>query len=141
MAESTTSQPLEHRVAAWDSTAQTDARPEALARPAWPARSLVLGVVAYSVSLAGTFLLKNESARGIAELLLIGSALLAVVAWGGQGWVRVISPPKLAQPIVVWDWHLGLRLAGLGLAALTIWQANQAYMLEPNETFGLAGWL
>jgi hypothetical protein len=144
MANSTTSQPLEHPLVPWDAQVQTRAR--SLVRPAWTARGLWLGAIAFPVALLGTLLLRDGIMRNTAELLLLGAGLMSAIAWGSQRWAElVITNYELriakARSLVVLDWYRALRFLGLGITALTIWQANQQYLLKPYEPFGWAGWL
>jgi len=53
----------------------------------WP------GPIVYLIALLGPGLLANDSARA---LLLIGSAVLAVVLWGRQKWIAAFSSDATA---------------------------------------------
>jgi hypothetical protein len=50
------------------------------------------GPIVYFIALLGTCLLANESARPWAVLLLITSAMLAVVLWGRQNYPNSVPP-------------------------------------------------
>ncbi len=108
----------------------------------WPRRSLWLGAVAVSLSLAFTLLLvQDEPMRTRAWLGLIASGLLAILAWGGQPWPNLFARPASMWPLERITPERALRLAGIGLAIIFIWSANQQFLTHQNETFGLAGWL
>ena len=55
------------------------------------------GPIVYLIALLGTWLLANNSARAWAVLLLIGSAVLAVVLWGRQKWIAAFSSMLLQE--------------------------------------------
>ena len=55
------------------------------------------GPIVYLIALLGTLLLANESARPWAVLLLIASAVLAVVLWGRQNWIPRFHPILLLR--------------------------------------------
>ena len=55
------------------------------------------GPIVYLIALLGTWLLANESARPWAVLLLIASAVLAVVLWGGQDWISAFPSDATAR--------------------------------------------
>src|SRR4051812_21361703 len=113
----------------------------------WASRGLWLGVVAYVVSLAGTYMLADVAARNTAMLLLGIAAVLAVVAWGNQPWIAPFGPRiatervPLAALLSNIGWNRAFRLVGIGVASVVLWQADRQYLVSPNETFGQAGWL
>ena len=95
------------------------------------------GPIVYLIALFGTSLLANERIRPLAVLLLIVSALLAVVLWGGQTWLPVFPPDAIARtPANRSRW---LYLVGATTAVLFVFAADLRYALAPNKTFGLAG--
>ena len=100
------------------------------------------GLIAYLASLTGTLLLPNELVRPWAVLLLIGAAVLAVIAWRRQEWVPAFSlyPFSHLTNLNRRPFFYLLGVAGALLIGLT---GNLRYLAAPNETFGLAGvlWL
>src|SRR4051794_23841343 len=120
-------------------------RPTAVAAPRpgvwWATRGVWLAFIAWMVALSGTLLLTQEVLRTQAEALLITSGVLAVVAWGNQGWVSPFGKVGRFSPAI----HLARRhllsLGGLALGGLAIWLADVTYLGHPGETFGAAGWL
>ena len=91
----------------------------------------------YLIALLGTWLLANESARPWAFLLLIASAVLAVVLWGRQNWPYAF-PSDSTAPTHINRSRL-FYLLGVGMALLLVLAADLRYAAAPNETFGLAG--
>ncbi len=55
------------------------------------------GPIVYLIALLGTWLLANESARPWAVLLLVASAMLAVVLWGRQNWISAFPSDATAR--------------------------------------------
>ena len=97
------------------------------------------GPVVYLIALLGTLLLANESARRWAVLLLVASAMLAIVLWGRQDWITAF-PPDATAPTRVNRSRL-FYLLGVGIAMLLVLAADLRYAAAPTETFGLAGML
>ena len=95
------------------------------------------GPIVYLIALLGTWLLANESARPWAVLLLVASAVLAVVLWGRQNWISAF-PSDSTAPTRVNRSRL-FYLFGVGMAMLLVLAADLRYAAAPNETFGLAG--
>ena len=91
----------------------------------------------YLIALLGTWLLANESARPWAFLLLVASAVLAVVLWGRQNWPYAF-PSDSTAPTHINRSRL-FYLLGVGMAMLLVLAADLRYAAAPNETFGLAG--
>jgi hypothetical protein len=58
------------------------------------------GPIVYLIALLGTWLLAIESARPWAVLLLIASAVLAVVLWGRQDWTPAFASDAPARTAV-----------------------------------------
>ena len=100
------------------------------------------GLIAYLASLTGTLLLPNELVRPWAVLLLIGAAVLAVIALRRQEWVPAFRryPFSHLTNLDRGPFFYLLGVAGALLIGLT---GNLRYLAAPNETFGLAGvlWL
>src|SRR6476620_3286808 len=97
------------------------------------------GPVVYLIALTGTWLLANESARLWAVLLLVASAVLAVVLWGRQNWISAFPFDATARTRVTRS-----RLFfvfGVTIAMLLVIAADLRYAAAPTETFGLAGML
>ena len=95
------------------------------------------GPIVYLIALLGTWLLANNSARAWAVLLLIGSAVLAVVLWGRQEWIAAFSSDATAETRV--NRSRSFYLHGLSIAVPLVLAADLRYAVAPNETFGLAG--
>ena len=98
----------------------------------WP------GILAYLLSLLGTFLLGVAQARPYAGLLLIGAGVLAVIMLGQARW-----PPQfgLAAPFTSLPRERLVYLAGIGAIWLLLLGANAYQAGNPSNVFGLAGWL
>jgi hypothetical protein len=91
----------------------------------------------YLIALLGTWLLANESAWPCAFLLLIASAVLAVVLWGRQNWPYAFPSDSTAPTHI--NRSRSFYLLGVGMALLLVLAADLRYAAAPNETFGLAG--
>ena len=97
------------------------------------------GPIVYLVALLGTWLLANESARPWAVLLLIVSAVLAVMLWGRQDWISAFPSGATARTRVK---RIRLfYLFGVTIAMLLVLAADLRYAAAPTETFGIAGFL
>ena len=95
------------------------------------------GPIVYLIALLGTWLLANESARPWAVLLLIASAVLAVVLWGRQNWISAFPSDATARTRV--NRSRLFYLFGVTIAMLLVLAADLRYAAAPTETFGLAG--
>jgi Dolichyl-phosphate-mannose-protein mannosyltransferase len=95
------------------------------------------GPIVYLIALLGTLLLANESARPWAVLLLIVSAVFAVVLWARQKWISAFPSDAIARPRVN-NGRL-FYLFGVTIAMLLVLAADLRYAAAPNATFGLAG--
>ena len=95
------------------------------------------GPIVYLVALLGTLLLANESARPWSVLLLVASAVLAVVLWGRQNWISAFPSDATARTRV--NRSRLLYLFGVTIALLLMLAADLRYAASPTETFGLAG--
>ena len=95
------------------------------------------GPIVYLIALLGTLLLAKESSRLWAVLLLVASAVLAVVFWGRQNWISAFPSNATARPGVnrsrLFYW------SGVAIAVLLVLAADLRYTAAPTETFGLAG--
>ena len=95
------------------------------------------GPVVYLIALLGTWLLANESARPWAVLLLVASAVLAVVLWGRQDWISAFHFDATTRTRV--NRSRLLYLFGVTIAMLLVLAADLRHAAVPSETFGLAG--
>jgi len=95
------------------------------------------GPIVYLIALLGTWLLANDSARAWAVLLLIVSAVLAVLLWGRQKWIAAFSSDATAGTRV--NRSRSFYLHGLSIAVPLVLAADLRCAVAPNETFGLAG--
>ena len=95
------------------------------------------GPIVYLIALLGTWLLANESARLWAVLLLVASAVLAVVLWGRQNWISAFPSDATARTRV--NRSRLFYLFGVTIAMLLVLAADLRYAAAPTETFGLAG--
>ncbi len=95
------------------------------------------GPIVYLIALLGTWLLANESARPWAVLLLIASAVLAVVLWARQNWIPAFPSDPTALTRV--NRSCLFYLFGVTIAMLLALAADLRYAAVPTETFGLAG--
>ena len=94
------------------------------------------GAIVYLIALLGTWLLANESGRFWAVLLLVASAMLAVVLWRRQNWISTFPSDATGRTRVN-----GSRLFyvfGVAVAMLLVLAADLRYAAAPSETFGLA---
>src|SRR6187402_3013335 len=95
------------------------------------------GPIVYFIALLGTLLLAKESARPWAVLLLVASAVLAVVLWGRQNWISAFSSDATARTRV--NRNRLFCLFGVTIAMLLVLGADLRYAAAPTDTFGLAG--
>ena len=95
------------------------------------------GPIVYLIALLGTWLLANESARLWAVLLLVASAVLAVVLWGRQNWISAFPSDATARTRV--NRSRLFYLFGVTIAMLLVLAADLRHAAAPTETFGLAG--
>jgi hypothetical protein len=98
------------------------------------------GVIAFLISLAGTLLLRSESARVWAVPLLIAAAALAVIVWGRHKWIPAFAQYSFRRETDLPRRHQ-LSLMGELAAVVISLAAGIRYLAAPNETFGLAGFL
>ncbi|HEX3620246.1 MAG TPA: glycosyltransferase family 39 protein [Candidatus Udaeobacter sp.] len=109
----------------------------------WSARGVWLGAMGFAVSLVGTELLRAESLRILAVLLLVGAGILAVLAWSDSQWFPVF-PENRATGFVTWHVTVGRKRSSLALLAGAVFLSalsHVAFLATPRATFGLAGWL
>ncbi len=96
-----------------------------------------VGPIVYFIALLGTWLLANESARLWAVVLLVASAVLAVVLWGRQNWRSAFSSDATVRTRL--SRSRLFYLFGVTMAMLLVLAADLRYAVAPTETFGLAG--
>jgi hypothetical protein len=124
----------------------TRMRDTALARSLlwrWSARGVWLGPVAFALSLLGTELLRRESLRIWAVLLLLSAGVVAVLAWNSSRWSDALPADwgtRLAQAQLQ-VWRRRCALATLAGAVFLSALSHLAFLAAPHETFGAAGWL
>ena len=99
--------------------------------------SVWAGPIVYLIALLGTWLLANESAWPWAVLLLVASAMLAVVLWRRQNWISAFPSDATARTRV--NRSRLFYLFGVTIAMLLVLAADLRYAAAPSETFGLAG--
>jgi 4-amino-4-deoxy-L-arabinose transferase-like glycosyltransferase len=103
-------------------------------------RGACLGLVAFTLSLFGTELLRDESLRPWAVLLLVTAAVLAVLSWSNVPWVPSFPPEQVSEG-QRGTWRNRVGLAILAGAVLLAALAHVAFLAAPRHTFGAAGWL
>lgn len=97
------------------------------------------GTIAFLISLAGTLLLRSESARVWPVLLLIAAAALAVVVWRRHKWIPAFAQHFRRETDLPGRHQLSL-MGGLAAVVISV-AAGIRYLAVPNATFGLAGFL
>ncbi|MEO8349064.1 MAG: glycosyltransferase family 39 protein [Acidobacteriota bacterium] len=110
-------------------------------RRLWIRRGVWLGPLAWAIALAGILLTGKHAAPGsrLGAVLIIAAATFSVVAWGDVP-RRVRSE---ASPLA-WrrfDRRQVVALGGFLLSAVIGWEAWLSFLRDPDETFGIAGWL
>ena len=95
------------------------------------------GPIVYLIALLGTWLLASESARPWTVLVLVASAMLAVVLWRRQKWISAFPSDATARTRV--NRSRLFYLFGVTVAMLLALAADLRYAAAPSETFGLAG--
>lgn len=123
-------------------TAQGGDEAQAKGGPSWRIKPAWLGVLAFVVGSAGEALLFQESLRGIGAVVQVVAVVLAILAWGGMRERPILLPrPDNIGRLIAWRAGLALRLGGI-IGALGLWAASLwAYLAQPDEIFGLQGWL
>jgi 4-amino-4-deoxy-L-arabinose transferase-like glycosyltransferase len=109
----------------------------------WSARGVWLGTIAFAVSLVGTELLRIESLRVLAVLLLVGAGILAVLAWSNSQWSAAFpADPEIG--LAYTQLQVRRRKAALAMLAAVVLLfalSHLAFLAAPDATFGAAGWL
>ena len=95
------------------------------------------GPIGYLIALLGTWLLANGSARPWTVLVLVASAMLAVVLWRRQNWISAFPSDATARARV--NRSRLFYLFGVTVAMLLVLAADLRYAAAPRETFGPAG--
>jgi hypothetical protein len=109
----------------------------------WSARGVWLGTIALAASLVGTELLRVESLRILAVLLLVGAGILAVLAWSNSQWSPAFPADRdvgsATSNFSVWRRRSSLTLLAGAVSLLAL--SHVAFLATPRATFGAAGWL
>ena len=95
------------------------------------------GPIVYLIALLGTWLLASESARPWAVLVLVASAMLAVVLWRRQKWISAFPSDATARTRV--NRSRLFYLFAVTFPMLLVLAADLRYAAAPSETFGVAG--
>src|SRR5262245_5598020 len=106
----------------------------------WSACGVWLGLVAFALSLLGTELLRRESLRPWAVLLLLAAGILAVLAWSDARWSAAFPADQGAEPHVQTRRRRFAIATLIGVVFLSA-LSHVAFLAAPRETFGAAGWL
>src|ERR1700756_2963024 len=106
----------------------------------WPACGVWLGPVAFALSLLGTELLRRDSLRVWAVLLLLAAGVLAVLAWSGARWSAAF-PADLGAEAHLQTWRRRFALATLFGAVFLSALSHVTFLAAPHEKFGVAGWV
>ena len=108
-----------------------------------PARGVWLGAIAFAISLVGTQLLRLESWRVLAVLLLVGAAMLAVLAWSDSQCSAAFPADRgigsATSDFSVWRRRSSLTLLAGAVFLLAL--SHVAFLATPRAPFGAAGWL
>lgn len=109
----------------------------------WSARGVWLGAIGFAVSLVGTELLRVESLRILAVLLLVGTGILAVLAWSDSQWLPAFPADRdvgsATLNFTVWRRRSSLTLLAAAVSLLVL--SHVAFLTTPRAPFGAAGWL
>jgi 4-amino-4-deoxy-L-arabinose transferase-like glycosyltransferase len=109
----------------------------------WSARGVWLGTIAFAVSVVGTELLRLEPLRVLGVLLLVGAAVLAVVAWRETQWSSAFPTDRdvgsAALNFSVWRRRSSLILLAGAVSLLAL--SHVAFLATPRAAFGTQGWL
>jgi len=90
--------------------------------------------------LLGTFALATNGTRYVGVAALIVAAVLAVLIWGRQSWIPILPKGIPLQPHASIKKNVWLPAAVAG-AAIILLAADLYNAGNPNDQFGLAGWL
>jgi 4-amino-4-deoxy-L-arabinose transferase-like glycosyltransferase len=96
----------------------------------------------FAVSLVGTELLRVESLRILAVLLLVGAGILAVLAWSDSQWSSAFPADRdvgcATSNFCVWRRRSSLTLLAGAVSLLAL--SHVAFLATPRAPFGAAGW-
>jgi hypothetical protein len=92
------------------------------------------------LALLGTFALATNGTRYVGVAALIVAAVLAVLIWGRQSWIPILPKDIPLQPHASIKKNVWLSAAVAG-AAVILLAADLYNAGNPNDQFGLAGWL
>src|SRR6266480_2369087 len=109
----------------------------------WSARGVWLGAMAFALSLVGTELLRHESLRILAVLLLVGAGMLAVLAWTDSQWSPAF-PADRGVGSATSNFGVSRRRPSLTLlagAVSLLALSHVVFLATPRAPFGAAGWL
>src|SRR5438067_1959628 len=108
----------------------------------WLTCGVWLGPVAFALSVLGTELLRRESLRPWAVLLLLSAGVVAVLAWSHARWSTAF-PADPGPQAHVQTWRRRFALATLIGAVFLSALSHVTFLAAPHETFGAAGslWL
>ncbi|HEX8598916.1 MAG TPA: glycosyltransferase family 39 protein [Chloroflexia bacterium] len=110
--------------------------------PLWRQRSIWLGFLAFLVGVGGEVLLFQEAQRAQGAVLLLLAMLLGLVAWSDTRDTPLLTfPLEQARKAITLRPDLMLRFAGIGVSLGLLWGSFQAFWAQPQEFFGLQGWL
>ena len=126
--------------------------PPAPAAPRWAAlrtwlraeRGVALGLVAAILGGLGEALLFPEGTRGAGAVVLAGAMLMAALAWRNLPDAPLLPlRPAGLQGLITWRSGLVVRLVGIGGAVGLAVEGLLAWLIHPDEIFGLQGifWL
>ena len=109
----------------------------------WLTCSVWLGPVAFALSVLGTELLRRESLRPWAVLLLLSAGVVAVLAWSDSRWSAAFPTDWVNRldDAHLQAWRRRSALATLAGAVLLSGLSHVAFLAAPRDAFGLTGWL
>jgi hypothetical protein len=99
--------------------------------------------MAFALSLVGTELLRHESLRILAVLLLVGAGMLAVLAWTDSQWSPAF-PADRGVGSATSNFGVSRRRPSLTLlagAVSLLALSHVVFLATPRAPFGAAGWI
>ena len=98
------------------------------------------GAIVYLIALLGTWLLANESARPWAVLVLVASAMLAVVLWRPENWISAFPSDATARTRVnrsrlFYLTELASITRDIKRVAFLFFPGNEQYQQTTHELF------
>ena len=104
-------------------------------------RGLWLGLLSFVLALAGTLFLGDILWRNTGIAVIVLACVFAVIAYRDLPFPHAHNPVNpLNQAPSQWK-RRALPLAGVAVSGISAYSANASFLANPNETFGLAGWL